>query len=153
MRPEIWARQQAHANTTFQPPSSFLEVINKTTQPFISTIGDVTSPRASFFDNRLLLVGEALNLLRPHIGMSFNQGAMHALTLERVLKGETGFGVKEWEREVLGWGERVKWITIAFGRFFLNGPLGATFLGSVLRLSYVLMKQRVLGIWWRIFSR
>lgn len=94
-----------------------------------------------------------MNLLRPHIGMSFNQSAVHTLALERVLRGEKGYGIKEWEREVLEWGERSKWTTIAFGRYFLCGWLGVTFWGALFRMLWVFFKQRLLGFWWKLLNK
>jgi len=153
MRPEIWERQVSYANKTFQPPASFLELINKTTQPFISTVGDISSSQACFFDNKLVLVGEALNLLRPQMGMSFNQSAVHTLALERVFKGEEKYGMKEWEREVLTWGEKTKWKVISFARYWLSGLLGVNFWAALIRYTWVIVKQRAMGIWWKNFRR
>lgn len=87
------------------------------------------------------------------MGMSFNQSVVHTLALERVFKGEKGFGIKEWEREVLAWGEKSKWTTIAFGRYWLSGLLGITFWAALGRLTWVLIKQRVMGIWSKILKR
>lgn len=98
-----------------------------------------------------MLVGEALNLLRPQMGMSFNQSALHALGLERVFKGEdAGYGLREWEREVLGWGEVKKWMIIAWARYWMNGLLGVKFWGALARFSWVWTKWLVWGVWWRV---
>lgn len=59
--------------------------------PFASTATSIASPRAVFFDGALLLVGDALAQLQPHVGSSTNQAALDALLVERVLKGEMGF--------------------------------------------------------------
>ena len=57
MRPEVWSRQKAYAARVLTPP--FLELVNKTTQHFISTVNDCAAPQASWFDGRILVVGEA----------------------------------------------------------------------------------------------
>lgn len=74
MRLEPWAKQNMHAGEVLTPP--FLELVNKTTEPFMSTVNDSAATKATFFDAKVVLVGEALTLLRPHTGMSFNHAAV-----------------------------------------------------------------------------
>lgn len=97
MQPEAWQKHKNHASQVLNPP--FLDLVNKTAEPFISTVIDCASTKASFFDGELLLVSEALTLLRPHTGMSFNHAALNCLLLQRALKGE--MSMVQWEKEAL----------------------------------------------------
>ena len=47
----------------------------------------------------MLLVGDALSQLRPHIGKGILQAATYCVLVEKLLKGERG--VREWDRECL----------------------------------------------------
>ena len=66
MRPEVWERQLNHIRRIFPP--LLVELPEKIKEPFVSIISDISSKRAAFFNGRLLLVGDALAQLRPHIG-------------------------------------------------------------------------------------
>ena len=101
MRKDVWAKQKDYANKHMAP--AFAELINKTTQPFVATVRDGSASRAAFFDGKLLLVGDALTVLRPHIASSTNQAALNALLLEKVMKGD--MTIAEWERRSLQYGQ------------------------------------------------
>jgi 2-polyprenyl-6-methoxyphenol hydroxylase-like FAD-dependent oxidoreductase len=77
----------------------FAEMIQKTTHPFITAINDASCPRAVALDGKVLVVGEALNLMRPHMALSATQSAVQALELEGVLKG--AITTEEWEKRVV----------------------------------------------------
>lgn len=135
MRADVWNRQKSHAAEVLNPP--FLELINKTTEPFVSTVSDTVADRASFFDNKLLLVGEALALIRPHLALSTNQSAMNCLLLEKALNGE--MAISQWERQVLHNAAKSQAMTNAFGTYFQYG--GWTFLRHLLRLCWIMIVQ------------
>ena len=143
MQPEVWAKQKAHAAEVLTPP--FLELINKTTEPFISTVNDCAAPRASFLDGKLLLVGEALTLLRPHTGMSFNHAAMSYLLLQKVMRGE--IDVKQWEAELLRYREKTMLLAIVVGCYFQGGVLSAAFLFGVAKFALAMLQQAVGKAW------
>lgn len=118
IQPEIWARQQARAvNEKLQFP--FLELVHKIKQPFITAVSDTSASQASFLGGKLLLVGDALTLFRPHVGLATNQGAFHALLLKKVLVGE--ISIAEWEIQVLEYANLTLLRSIAFGAFFQYG--------------------------------
>ena len=117
MRPEVWAKKVEYATTHMIPP--LREIVEKTREPFISTINDCAAPCASFLDERVLLVGEALFLNRPHTGISFNQSASHCLLLEKALTGE--ISTKQWEKQVMYEGRKAQLLAIAYGCFFQYG--------------------------------
>ena len=137
MRPEVWARHKAYAAQVLTPP--FLELVNKTTQPFISTVDDCAAPRVSFFDSRVILAGESLTLLRPHTGSSFNHAAISCLLLEKVLKAE--IDIAEWEREVLRYREKTMLLAIVVGCYLQFGLLSRSFLLAMVKYVSALLKQ------------
>lgn len=75
MAPAVWQKQKDYAAQVMTP--CFLELVNKTSLPFVSTVRDRSSPRASCLHGKVLFVGEALTLLRPYTGMSFNHSAIN----------------------------------------------------------------------------
>jgi 2-polyprenyl-6-methoxyphenol hydroxylase-like FAD-dependent oxidoreductase len=62
--------------------------VRKTEQPFIQAITDVISPQNSFFDGKVLLVGDALAGFRPHTAASTGQAAFDAMRMGEWFGGE-----------------------------------------------------------------
>ncbi|KAI1099777.1 FAD/NAD(P)-binding domain-containing protein [Jackrogersella minutella] len=114
VRPEVWRRQKAYAETLFAPP--YLEILEKITSPFLHSITDYCSPRASFAGGKVLLVGDASTLLRPHIAFSTNQAAYHALLTEILVTGQTT--PEEWEYQVTTAGYLHWRRSLWFGQYF-----------------------------------
>ena len=112
-----WAKQRAYGNKVLAPP--LVELLNKITQPFLTAVSDTIAPQASFFDGKLLLVGDALALFRPHIAASTNQAALNCLLLEKVLKGE--MEISSWESQVMKYA-RSNWLrSITWGTYYQSG--------------------------------
>ena len=142
MKPSTWQKQKDHAAQVMTP--CFLELVNKTTLPFVSTIRDRLSTQASFLDGKVLFVGEALTLMRPHTGMSFNHSAVDCLTLQKVMRGELTLG--EWEREVLQWGEWNSLLSAAVGSYYLCHVWSPVLIVSVIRLVLALLRHRLVNL-------
>jgi hypothetical protein len=70
LRKDIWDRQTGIGKSVL--PKHFVELLEKTKQPFVSAVSDSIAPAASFFDGKLILVGDALSLFRPHVALSTN---------------------------------------------------------------------------------
>lgn len=140
---DVWAKQRTHGKSVLARP--FAELLENTRQPFISAISDSIAPRASFFDGKLLLVGDAFALFRPHIALSTNQAALHCILLEKVLKGE--MSLSEWEREVIQYGRKTRLLSIAFGNYSQVG--GWTLVKSVIRYCLVLVGQWLTRLLWK----
>lgn len=117
MRDEIWAQQRSYAAKVLPVP--YLELLEKTKHPSAQSITEVVSPRASFFDGKLLLVGDALATFRPHAGASTNQAALSALLLEKVMKNE--ITLHEWERSVLQYAQLTNLLSTMLGNKFQFG--------------------------------
>ena len=140
MRPEVWAKQVQYAATHMIPP--LREIVEKTTEPFISTINDAAAPRASFLNGRVLLAGEALILNRPHTGISFNQSASRCLSLEKALVGE--ISIQQWEKQVMREGRRAQLLAIAYGCFYQFGRL--SFLLAMFHYLTFVLYQRIRSV-------
>ena len=121
MNPKAWSKYVEIAKEQMCTP--FADVVAKTTQPFITAISDLACPRAVAMNGRVLITGEALNLVRPHMALSTTASAKQALLLEKVFRGE--LSVQMWEKKVLHEGRISALKTNAFGTFFLYGALSA----------------------------
>ncbi|MCJ1381716.1 hypothetical protein MMC17_004827 [Xylographa soralifera] len=117
MREEVWTKQKDYANKHMTPP--FAELVNKTTQPFLATVREGSASQAAFLDGKVLLVGDALTTMRPHIASSTNQAALNALLLEKVMKGD--LTMAEWERQSLQYGEITALKSVLIGAWTLSG--------------------------------
>lgn len=117
VRSEVWAQQRMHGNSVLAAPVR--ELVNKTTQPFLQAVSDTSSPSATFFDNKVLLVGDALFLFRPNIAFSTNQAAYDCTELEKYMRGE--ISIAEWGQRVVRFGH-IHWLrSIWWGQFYQRG--------------------------------
>lgn len=82
-------------------------------------MNNTSASYASFFGGKLVLVGDALTLFRPHVGLSTNQGTFHALLLKTVLVGE--ISLAEWETTFLEYANVTLLRSIDFGAFLQYG--------------------------------
>ena len=71
------AAMRAAARSLLAP--QFAEIIEKTAQPFLQPIFDVNSSRIAF--GRVLLMGDAAFVARPHVGMGVTKAAEDAMAL------------------------------------------------------------------------
>ncbi|KAI9820438.1 MAG: hypothetical protein M1832_003771 [Thelocarpon impressellum] len=111
MREELWLSQKERAEEILPP--QFCELLKKTETPFVQAITDVLSPKVLFFDNKLLLLGDALAGFRPHTAASTSQAALHALLLANVMGGEMSWA--EYEGKVLDFARDMSAHGIALG--------------------------------------
>ncbi len=114
VQPHIWAQQRTMARRLFSAP--YLEIMDHIASPFVHLITDYCSPRAAFAGGKVLLVGDASALLRPHIAFSTNQAAAQAELTEQLVQAK--LTIDQWEYQVttaayLHW-KRSVW----FGEFF-----------------------------------
>ena len=86
VEPKLWAEQVAHYQSQMIAPLA--EVVSKTPCPFVTKVGDAQVRQASFFDDRLVLVGDAFTSFRSHMGMASEQAARHCWQMDRVWRGE-----------------------------------------------------------------
>jgi len=88
MRPEIWEREKERARRVLPP--QFVEIVTKTTVPFVQAITDVIGEENLFLGDRVVLVGDALAGFRPHTAASTGQAAFDALALGQWIRGDIG---------------------------------------------------------------
>lgn len=125
VRQELWDDQCDHGALLL--PEPFKEVMSGIAQPFIQVITDYHSPQASFGEGRVLLVGDAITLLRPHIAFSTNQAAFDCHSVERLVKGE--ITADDWEKEVVRFGHLHWRRSIWFGEWFQRPLYTSIFAG------------------------
>ena len=87
----------------------------------VTATSDHEASRATFFDGRVLLVGDALALFRPYLALSTDQAAWHYLLLEAVSSGNST--VREWEKQALQHAHVTQLKSSALGTCYLSGIL------------------------------
>ncbi|KAH7333328.1 hypothetical protein BKA65DRAFT_432927 [Rhexocercosporidium sp. MPI-PUGE-AT-0058] len=121
MNLNAWAKYKSMASSDMC--AAFAEVVDKTTQPFVTAISDLACPRAIAMGGRMLITGECLNLVRPHMALSTTASAKQALLLEKVFRGQ--ISIEQWEKQVLYEGKIDKLKTNALGMYLLYGTFSA----------------------------
>lgn len=123
MDPKVWDEQKNHAAEILPP--QFAETVDKTHQPFVQAITDNIAPQDSFFDGKLLMVGDALAGFRPHTAASTSQAAFDALVMGQWLTGD--IDRQEYEERVLQYARQTQQHGVMlgersqFGRHPLSG--------------------------------
>jgi 2-polyprenyl-6-methoxyphenol hydroxylase-like FAD-dependent oxidoreductase len=135
MHPAVWEAQKAYAREYL--PQPFIEMIEKTRDPFISSVSDTMANKACFAGGKILLVGDALSLFRPHVALSANQAAVDCLMLEKVLNKQVT--IAEWERSVLHYGSATRQLSVMTGNYTQFG--GLRFCASALKYGVLLGQQ------------
>lgn len=99
------ARMRAEARQRLAP--QWAEVIDKTAQPFIQPIHDLMSDRLAF--GRVVLMGDAAFVARPHVGMGVTKAGDDALALTQALTrhGATPAALAAYESARLAPGQAV----------------------------------------------
>lgn len=111
VRDEVWERIKVKARSELPPP--FAEAVEKTGTPFVQAITDVIAERASFWDGRLLLTGDALAGFRPHTAASTSQAAYDAELVAALVDGK--LGLDEWQRKAMAFAKEVQRTGVKLG--------------------------------------
>ncbi len=110
IRTELIAELQSTARTSLAP--QLAELVASARQPILSAIFDLESPRMTF--GRVVLVGDAAFVARPHVGTSVTKAAQDACTLANELaKGDIDGALAAYERHRMQAGREL----VARGRF------------------------------------
>jgi 2-polyprenyl-6-methoxyphenol hydroxylase-like FAD-dependent oxidoreductase len=126
MQPGIWAALQARGTALSAP---FAELLAATTDPFVSAIRECAALRAVFHEGKLVLVGDAFALLRPHVAASTNQAAKQALGLAELFSGRGDLA--GWERESVGDAARTGALSVAFAEYCFTGKVPGSLSGAI----------------------
>ena len=110
----LWTRQKSIAQETLDPYSA--ELVMKTQVPFVQALTDVVSPRATFLDGKVLLVGDGLATFRPTTGQSTNQAARNALDMRDMLQGR--MTLAEWEERSLEYARKTQQLGVERAKGF-----------------------------------
>jgi 2-polyprenyl-6-methoxyphenol hydroxylase-like FAD-dependent oxidoreductase len=86
VRADVIAKMRADASERLAP--EFVEIAQRTRQPFFQPIYDLASPRINF--GRIALLGDAAFVARPHCGMGVTKAAEDATVLAASLRQQTG---------------------------------------------------------------
>lgn len=127
---------------------AFVELMELTEEPFVSTIRESFVGRRSFYDGRLLLVGDGANLMRPNAGQATNNAATSCLELRDVLQGKTS--LSEWEVSMADQGWQMRLFSNMIADRFLHGGFWAKV--ASLRLDLFLRWLRLKRAVRRIFK-
>ena len=105
IRRDVIARLRQEANTLLAP--QFAELVRLTPHPFFQPIYDVESPQLAF--GRVVLVGDAAFVARPHVGMGVTKAAADAVALAEALRRDEDIDValKHYEAPRLRFGAAV----------------------------------------------
>jgi 2-polyprenyl-6-methoxyphenol hydroxylase-like FAD-dependent oxidoreductase len=145
--PEAVAELCADAQALLAPCCA--EVVLLTEQPFIQAIYDLSSPRLVF--GRVILIGDAAFVARPHAGMGVTKAGLDALTLAQALTApDPAAALIEWQRRRLRYGralvERARWLGAYLGE---PAPPPAAWSAVVKGLATTLMAETAISGWLR----
>jgi 2-polyprenyl-6-methoxyphenol hydroxylase-like FAD-dependent oxidoreductase len=145
--PEAAAALYADADALLAPCCA--EVVQLTHEPFIQAIYDLASPRLVF--GRVILIGDAAFVARPHAGMGVTKAALDALSLAGALGApDPAAALLDWERRRLHYGralvERARWLG-----GYLSEPAAApeAWSAMVKNLAATLMAETAISGWLR----
>ncbi|KAI4156378.1 MAG: hypothetical protein LQ340_000314 [Diploschistes diacapsis] len=142
LRSDVWSVQTRRASSRLSP--AFAELISAVDEPFVQVISDCRSARAVFAGGRILLVGDALSMIRPHTGKGVSFAASQVLGLEDWVKGKKDLA--EWERNVVDGG----WLGVLESRSWAAYYMGGSLEWAVSALKYrIAVKWVELKKWWR----
>jgi 2-polyprenyl-6-methoxyphenol hydroxylase-like FAD-dependent oxidoreductase len=143
------AVRQLHADADALLAPCCAEVVHLSREPFIQAIYDVESPRLVF--GRVVLIGDAAFVARPHAGMGVTKAALDALTLAEALAApDPAAALPQWERGRLRYGravvERARWLG---GYLSAPPPAPEAWSARVRQLAATLMTETAISGWLR----
>jgi 2-polyprenyl-6-methoxyphenol hydroxylase-like FAD-dependent oxidoreductase len=120
IQPKIWQRVRDRSEEVVLNPH-FIDLLRHTSEPFVSAIRDCKATQSVFWGGKVLLVGDAFALCRPHAGGSTSQAAFQAAELKKVLEGDTD--LEEWERQCVESAGRELERSLGAAKFFFGGAM------------------------------
>lgn len=106
IRPEVVAHVKADARALLAP--QIATIVERTAQPFFQAIFDLESPRIAL--GRVVLLGDAAFVARPHVGMGVTKAALDAQCLAsaiREARGDLAAALERYDRERRLFGTRI----------------------------------------------
>jgi 2-polyprenyl-6-methoxyphenol hydroxylase-like FAD-dependent oxidoreductase len=123
------------------------EVVHLSREPFIQAIYDLESPRLVF--GRVILIGDAAFVARPHAGMGVTKAGLDAQTLARALAApDPATPLADWQSRRLRYGralgERTRWL----GSYLSEpAPAPAAWATMMPELARTLMTETAISGW------
>ena len=118
MQPKVWRDLLERRFGDIANPH-FIELFEETHEPFVSAIRDFPASKAVFWDGKVILVGDAFALCRPHAGGSTSQAAFQAIELAKVWEGIST--AEQWEKECIASAAKAQALSLAMAEFFFTG--------------------------------
>ncbi|KAF1970439.1 hypothetical protein BU23DRAFT_212929, partial [Bimuria novae-zelandiae CBS 107.79] len=112
--PSTWTRLVSRKTAVRNPTST--ELLHSISDPLVSAIHSFAASKAVFLDGKVVLLGDALALCRPHGGGSTSQAAFQILQLVRCLEGE--MSLDEWERVVVEEARTAAEFSVTMAKYF-----------------------------------
>ncbi|KAL9107337.1 MAG: hypothetical protein Q9227_007789 [Pyrenula ochraceoflavens] len=109
---KAWDKQKQLARENLPP--QFAEIVCATPNPFVQAVTDVLSTNHTFYDDKVILIGDALAGFRPHTVASTSQAAFDAMRYADFVAG--GITREEWRRETMGFARFVQRRGVEMGR-------------------------------------
>ncbi|KAH7303217.1 FAD binding domain protein [Stachybotrys elegans] len=109
----VW--EKVRATNTPRMATPFAELLNKTSQTFVTKVNDVLCTTACYFGGRVILVGDAMATFRPHVALSTEQAAQQCIWMGDVTRGSST--MQEWERHVSIFAKRIYLLSRLVGEF------------------------------------
>jgi 2-polyprenyl-6-methoxyphenol hydroxylase-like FAD-dependent oxidoreductase len=142
------AVRQLHADAAALLAPCCAEVVHLSREPFIQAIYDLATPRLVF--GRVILIGDAAFVARPHAGMGVTKAALDALTLAAALEVPCAGALAEWQRRRLRYGrtlvERARWLG---GYLSEPAPAPEIWSAALPGLAATLMAETAISGWLR----
>jgi 2-polyprenyl-6-methoxyphenol hydroxylase-like FAD-dependent oxidoreductase len=104
--PAVIAEMRAEAKALLAP--QIYEIVERAPQPFFQAIFDLESPRMTI--GRVVLLGDAAYVARPHVGMGVTKAALDAQCLAQAIAaapGNLSAALARYDRERRVFGTRV----------------------------------------------
>jgi hypothetical protein len=120
LNPESWKTQLSRRRDALSPLWQGLFAQSTANGlPLLNAVRSVKNTSASFFDGKVMLAGEALIQVRPHLGASCSIPALQAMNLADVLEGKKN--PKDAEQEVTAYATEQYTGSEATGIFCMTG--------------------------------
>jgi flavin-dependent dehydrogenase len=119
IQPQVWRGVRDREDVVENP--HFIDLLKHTNEPFVSAIRDSPGSRSVFFGGKVLFVGDAFALCRPHAGGSTSQAAFQALELRKVVEGQ--MEMKTWEKTCLESAANELERSLGAAKFFFGGEM------------------------------
>lgn len=117
LRSDVWQAQLLRRKESL--PALWNAIFSNSNVPLLTAIRSFDNSVASFYNGKVLLVGEAYTQIRPHLGASCDIAALQALVLAQVLN--EGKAIGEWESEVAEYASKMSIASQATGIFGMTG--------------------------------